>query len=62
MKSDTGQGCPTHMRLDGMWARGDLNPHGLRHKILSLACLPFHHSPEKPHRPLPSRRGQTAFK
>ncbi len=24
--------------------KGDLNPHGLLHKILNLACLPFHHS------------------
>ena len=24
--------------------RRDLNPHAARHQILSLACLPFHHS------------------
>lgn len=23
--------------------RGDLNPHALRHQILNLTCLPFHH-------------------
>lgn len=32
----------------GWWARQDLNLHGLRHGILSPACLPFHHSPEYP--------------
>ena len=25
-------------------AREDLNLHALRHQILSLACLPFHHA------------------
>lgn len=30
------------------WARQDLNLHGLRHGILSPACLPFHHSPTSP--------------
>src|SRR3978361_762241 len=29
----------------GRWCgRRDLNPHGLRHQNLNLACLPFHHA------------------
>ncbi len=27
------------------WARGDLNSYALRHQLLRLTCLPFHHSP-----------------
>ena len=27
--------------FEGLWAGGDLNPQALRHKILSLACLPI---------------------
>lgn len=29
--------------LDDLCGRGDLNPHALRHQILNLTCLPFHH-------------------
>ena len=43
-------GIPQPKARDGCdsatgWARQDLNLHGLRHGILSPACLPFHHSP-----------------
>jgi site-specific DNA recombinase len=34
-------------------AREDLNLHPLRDQILSLACLPFHHSRARPTMPLP---------
>ncbi len=37
-----GVSAPADLKvLCGMWARGDLNPQALRHKILSLACLPI---------------------
>ena len=31
-------------KSEGWCAREDLNLHALRHQILSLACLPFHHA------------------
>jgi large conductance mechanosensitive channel len=32
-----------HQSLSVLWARRESNPHALRHNILSVACIPFHH-------------------
>ena len=36
--------CIHYFLWIGYCERRDLNPYAVRHQILSLACLPFHHS------------------